>query len=95
MLRVGHEVIITFPNFGYWRNRLQIMMGNMPVSNDLPYEWYNTPNVHSCTIIDFDQFCEDNHIDVIERKVITNGHAIHFMPNWLGNLAMYRLKRSV
>lgn len=95
MLRVGHEVIITFPNFGYWRNRLQIMMGNMPVSNDLPYEWYNTPNVHLCTIIDFDQFCEDNHIDVIERKVITNGHAIHFMPNWLGNLAMYRLKRSV
>lgn len=94
MLRVGREAIVTFPNFGYWRNRFQIMTGNMPVSEDLPYEWYNTPNVHLCTIHDFDQLCADNNIAIIERKVITNGHEVKLLSNWFGNLAMYRLKRA-
>lgn len=92
MLRVGHEIIVTFPNFGYWRNRIQITNGSMPVSKTLPYQWYDTPNVHLCTIHDFDQFCKNHKITVIERKVITEGNDIHFMPNLLGNLAMYRLK---
>ena len=94
MLRVGREAIVTFPNFGYWRNRIQITAGRMPVSKILPYEWYNTPNVHLCTIHDFDQFCKNHNITVIERKVITEGKDISFMPNLLGNLAMYRLKTT-
>lgn len=94
MLRVGREVIVTFPNFGYWRNRGQILTGNMPVSKTLPYQWYDTPNVHLCTINDFDIFCKNYKITVIERKVITDGKEISFMPNLLGNLAMYRLKAS-
>lgn len=94
MLRVGREVIVTFPNFGYWRNRKQLMVGRMPVSKSLPHEWYDTPNVHLCTIHDFDALCEDHNITVIERKVITNGKDVNFMPNWLGDLAMYRLKRT-
>jgi methionine biosynthesis protein MetW len=95
MLRVGREVIVTFPNFGYWRNRLQIARGgHMPVSKDLPYQWFDTPNVHLCTINDFDQFCKNHKISVIERKVITEGNEVSFMPNLLGNLAMYRLKAS-
>ena len=92
MLRVGREVIVTFPNFGYWRNRLQITAGNMPVSKILPYEWYNTPNVHLCTINDFDEFCKKYKISILERSVITDDKAVTFMPNLLGNLAMYRLK---
>ncbi|MGB4811685.1 MAG: methionine biosynthesis protein MetW [Methylophilaceae bacterium] len=92
MLRVGREVIVTFPNFGYWRNRLQIFAGNMPVSKSLPYAWYNTPNIHLCTIHDFDNFCEQHGVIVIERKVITGGNDVRLMPNLLGNLAMYRLK---
>ena len=93
MLRVGREIIVTFPNFGYWRNRLQIASGgHMPVSKDLPYQWFDTPNVHLCTINDFDQFCKNHNISVIERKVITEGNEVSFMPNLLGNLAMYRLK---
>ena len=92
MLRVGREVIVTFPNFGYWRNRLQITAGNMPVSKILPYEWYNTPNVHLCTINDFDEFCKKYKISILERSVITDDKAVTFMPNSLGNLAMYRLK---
>jgi methionine biosynthesis protein MetW len=95
MLRVGREVIVTFPNFGYWRNRVQIASGgHMPVSKDLPYQWYDTPNVHLCTINDFDKFCNNYKISVIERKVITDGIEVSFMPNLLGNLAMYRLKAS-
>ena len=95
MLRVGREIIVTFPNFGYWRNRLQIAGGgHMPVSKDLPYQWFDTPNVHLCTINDFDQFCKNYKISVIERKVITEGNEVSFMPNLLGNLAMYRLKAS-
>lgn len=92
MLRVGREIIVTFPNFGYWRNRIQITRGNMPVSKSLPYEWFNTPNVHLCTIHDFDQFCKNHNISILERKVITDAQEISFMPNLFGNLAMYRLK---
>ena len=94
MLRVGREVIVTFPNFGYWRNRLQISNGRMPVSKTLPYQWYDTPNVHLCTINDFDQFCKNHKISILERCVITNSQTVHFMPNLLGNLAMYRLKAA-
>jgi methionine biosynthesis protein MetW len=94
MLRVGHEVIVTFPNFGYWRNRTQILTGNMPVSKILPYQWFDTPNVHLCTINDFDKFCKNHKISVLERKVITDGNQIDFMPNFLGNLAIYRLKAN-
>ncbi len=92
MLRVGQEVIVTFPNFGYWRNRIQITLGQMPVSKTLPYQWYDTPNVHLCTINDFDIFCKNHNITIMERRVITGGREINFMPNLLGNLAMYRLK---
>jgi methionine biosynthesis protein MetW len=60
MLRVGKEAIVTFPNFGYWRHRIQLIQGQMPVSKSLPYEWYNTPNIHLCTIKDFDDFCAKN-----------------------------------
>ncbi len=94
MLRVGREVIVTFPNFGYWRNRIQILSGNMPVSKILPYQWFDTPNVHLCTINDFDQFCKNHKISVLERKVITDGNQIDLMPNFLGNLAIYRLKAN-
>ncbi len=94
MLRVGREIIVTFPNFGYWRNRLQITKGRMPVSKILPYQWYDTPNVHLCTINDFDEFCKNHKITILERCVITNTKTIQFMPNLLGNLAMYRLKAA-
>ena len=94
MLRVGREIIVTFPNFGYWRNRIQITFGNMPVSKTLPYQWCDTPNVHLCTINDFDKFCKNHKITILERCVITDTKAVNFMPNLLGNLAMYRLKAS-
>lgn len=94
MLRVGQEIIVTFPNFGYWRNRIQITAGRMPVSKALPYQWFDTPNVHLCTLHDFDDFCRNHNIEILERKVITEGKEVSFMPNLLGSLAMYRLKAA-
>ncbi|QDC98170.1 methionine biosynthesis protein MetW [Candidatus Methylopumilus universalis] len=91
MLRVGKEAIVTFPNFGYWRHRIQLIQGQMPVSKSLPYEWYNTPNIHLCTIKDFDDFCAKNKIGIKERLILTHGKPIHAMPNLMGALAMYRL----
>jgi methionine biosynthesis protein MetW len=91
MLRVGREVIVTFPNFGYWRYRLQVLKGRMPVSKNLPYQWYDTPNVHLCTIKDFDRFCLDSNIQVRERLVLNDHQPVTFKPNLMGSLAMYRL----
>jgi methionine biosynthesis protein MetW len=89
MLRVGREGIVTFPNFGYWKNRLHIAAGYMPVSDNLPYQWFDTPNVHLCTIADFERFCRERRIRVVERKVLTNGAAVNVLPNLLGALAIY------
>ena len=93
MLRVGREVIVTFTNFGYWRYRFQLALaGHMPVSDNLPYQWYDTPNVHLCTIHDFDEFCRKSDIVIQERLVLNDKEAVHFMPNMMGALAMYRLR---
>lgn len=89
MLRVGLEGIVTFPNFGYWKNRLQIARGHMPVSESLPYQWFDTPNVHLCTIADFERFCRERGIRVVERKVLTRGNPVSMLPNLLGALAVY------
>ncbi len=91
MLRVGREAIVTFPNFGYWRHRMQLIAGQMPVSKSLPYAWYNTPNIHLCTIQDFDVFCAEQGIQVMQRLVMNATREIHLMPNLRGSLAMYRL----
>ncbi len=89
MLRVGREGIVTFPNFGYWKNRLEVLRGRMPVSDNLPYEWFNTPNVRLCTVADFERFCAERGIRIVERKVLTNGRPVTVFPNLLGALAVY------
>ncbi len=92
MLRVGREAIVSFPNFGRWNLRLQVALGRMPVSEDLPYQWYNTPNVHLCTIADFDAFCADHGIHVLERIVLHRGRPVAALANFLGSLAVYRVE---
>ena len=92
MLRVGRQAIVTFPNFGYWRNRWQILAGRMPVSKTLPYQWYDTPNVHLCTINDFEDFCHKHNVQILEREILTRGNKVELFPNWLGNLAVYRIQ---
>jgi methionine biosynthesis protein MetW len=94
MLRVGREVIVSFPNFGHWGARLQVLSGRMPVSEALPYEWYETPNVHHCTIVDFEDLCRRLGVRIRERLVLHQGKPVTFLPNLLGSLAMYRCTAS-
>jgi len=95
MLRVGREVIVSFPNFGRWDLRLQIALGGkMPMSSELPYQWYNTPNVHLFTIADFESFCATHGVRVLERVVLHDGRPVKSLANLLGSLAVYRLQKS-
>jgi len=92
MLRVGREAIVSFPNFGYWRARIQIAFaGHMPVSKELPYQWYDTPNVHHCTLVDFEALCTKLGIRILERVVLRDGNPVSLLPNLLGSLAVYRI----
>ncbi len=93
MLRVAKQAIVTFPNFGYWQHRLQVINGHMPVSRDLPYQWYDTPNIHLCTLKDFESFCTKLNVRILERSVIHRGHQISVLPNLFGSLAVYRVER--
>ena len=65
LLRVGKKAIVTIPNFGYWKVRVHLLMkGTMPITKNLPNEWYNTPNLHMCTIKDFVNFCNNKNIKI-------------------------------
>ena len=94
MLRVGREAIVSFPNFGHWSHRLQVLLGRMPVSRSLPFQWYNTPNVHLCTVADFDAYCEQRAFHVLGRVVLSDGERVSVLPNLLGSLAIYRFRKS-
>ena len=95
MLRVGREAIVTFPNFGHWSLRLQVVRdGRMPVSKSLPYQWYDTPNIHLFTIRDFENFCASHRIRVLERVVMHDGAPVRVLPNLRGSLAVFRFQRG-
>nr|VFK31266.1 MAG: methionine biosynthesis protein MetW [Candidatus Kentron sp. MB]VFK34784.1 MAG: methionine biosynthesis protein MetW [Candidatus Kentron sp. MB]VFK76946.1 MAG: methionine biosynthesis protein MetW [Candidatus Kentron sp. MB] len=99
MLRVGREGIVTFPNFGHWSARMQVaLQGKMPVSKTLPCPWYDTPNIHLCTVKDFEQLCKENGIHILQRAVVDVGHKenlfMQLFPNLLGEIAIYRLCKS-
>jgi methionine biosynthesis protein MetW len=91
MLRVGREAIVSFPNFGHWQARLQVLLGRMPVSKTLPYAWYDTPNVHLCTLKDFEALCARLGARILERAVLHDGRTVTFLPNLLGSIAVYRV----
>ncbi len=94
MLRVGREAVVSFPNFAYWRHRQSILNGRMPVSDSLPHQWFNTPNVRFFTIADFDALCEMNGIVVRERLAFDEGKLVLDEPNFLASVAVYRLGRA-
>ena len=99
MLRVGREGIVTFPNFGHWKSRFQLSLGGyMPVTKALPNTWYNTPNIHLCTVRDFERFCRDNNIRILQRMVVDTSHQSSFLikqlPNLLGEIALYRISKA-
>ena len=97
MLRVGDEIIVSFPNMGHWLARLQLFLqGTMPITKNLPYKWHNTPNIHLCTIKDFMIFCNKNNYEISEKYIADNKQKISFltrlMPNLFGEIATFRIK---
>ena len=99
MLRVGREAVVSFPNFAYWKNLRSVLNGRMPVSEDLPYQWYNSPNVRFFTLLDFEALCEQMALTGVERQVLDEeGQVVDADSardlNFLGSLAVYRLTRN-
>uniref|UniRef100_UPI0038B23ECF methionine biosynthesis protein MetW n=1 Tax=Spiribacter onubensis TaxID=3122420 RepID=UPI0038B23ECF len=99
MLRVGHTGIVTFPNFAYYRLRYHLAVrGRMPMSEALSYAWYETPNIHFCTIHDFEALCEELGIHILERRVLSHDFKrpllASLIPNLFGEVALYRICRA-
>lgn len=96
MLRVGKTCIITFPNFGHWRCRWYLTTkGRMPVSDFLPYTWYNTPNIHFCTFADFERLCHAQGARIEEGLAVDREHrhslGSRLWPNLMGEIGIYRI----
>lgn len=101
MLRVADEAIVSFPNFAYWKNLKSVLKGKMPVSEDLPYSWHDSPNVRFFTLADFENLCADLNIQIVEKHLLNeDGSEItppsDFSPNdmnFLTSLVVCRLGR--
>ena len=97
MLRVGEEIIVSFPNMGHWVARLQLLLGGkMPVTGNLPYKWQDTPNIHLCTIKDFMDFCKENNYEITEKYIANDKQKKNLfnkvMPNLFGEVATFRIR---
>lgn len=94
MLRVGKKAIVSFPNFAYLPIRFQLgVHGRMPVTSDLPYSWYDSPNIHLTTIKDFWKFCSDSSVKVGEVYYLGDNGRVHLLPNLLAKSALFILEQ--
>ena len=96
--RIGKTSIVTIPNFGHWKSRLGLLIkGRMPVTSPLPESWYATPNIHLCTLSDFEILCNELSITVEERVTVNsyneNKWYLSFWPNLLSASAIYKISR--
>lgn len=96
--RIGKEGIIVIPNFGHWRSRLTVLFkGKMPVTDCLPSKWYNTPNIHLCTLSDFESLCGELNVAIIEKKIInlkgSESGYLSLWPNLLGCSVIYKISK--
>lgn len=94
IVRVGRECVISFPNFAHWSHRIDILLGRMPVSRSLPFDWFNTPNVRVLTIADFEALASKIGIQIIDRLVLHDGKEVKMGANLFGSLAIYRVKSA-
>ncbi|SUZ99841.1 uncharacterized protein METZ01_LOCUS52695 [marine metagenome] len=96
--RIGHQSIIVIPNFGHWKSRLTLFLeGKMPVTESLPEKWYETPNIHLCTLTDFENLCAELNIVIEEKKILDSKGTVSTLfstwSNLLGSSVIYRLSR--
>jgi methionine biosynthesis protein MetW len=94
MLRVGRQAIVSFPNFGYWQHGFSILAGRMPVNDQIPYQWYDTPNIHLCTLADFEDLAHKLGFEIIERALFKGDKEVRFLPSWRSTLAVYRFQHQ-
>ncbi|MCZ8074932.1 MAG: methionine biosynthesis protein MetW [Burkholderiales bacterium PBB2] len=92
--RVGRIGIVSFPNFAHWANRAQVLMGRMPVTRVLPYEWYDTPNIRVGTYADFEVLARKNRLRVLDSFGIQNGQTVRTFPNLLASMAVFKFDRG-
>ncbi len=92
--RVGRMGIVSFPNFAHWPNRLQVMLGRMPVTRVLPYEWYDTPNIRVGTYADFEVLARKNRLRVLDSFGIQAGQVVRTLPNLLASMAVFKFDRG-
>ena len=94
-LRVGRKVIIGFPNFAYYRSRIQIFFqGRTPVNHSLPYEWYDTPNLHFLSICDFTGYCRKKGVAIEQRLFVSDKRQIRLLPNLFAQTAIFLISRG-
>jgi methionine biosynthesis protein MetW len=93
-LRVGKKVIVGFPNFCYITDRFQIFFrGKVPVSSSLPYEWYDTPNLHFLSIADFKEYCRKNQMTIESEAFISKNRVVRVLPNLFGEVGLFLLSK--
>ncbi|MCX8115738.1 MAG: methionine biosynthesis protein MetW, partial [Burkholderiaceae bacterium] len=92
MARVGREGIVSFPNFGYWRHAVSLLAGRMPVTPQIPYQWYDTPNIHLCTLKDFEILAAKLGLRITARAVLADGRPVTVLPSLRATLAVYRFE---
>jgi methionine biosynthesis protein MetW len=90
MTRVGREAIVSFPNFGYWPHGWSILLGRMPVTGQMPYDWHDTPNIHLCTLKDFERLSHKLGFSILERATFNDQREVKFLAGWRSTLAAYR-----
>ena len=94
LVRIGRSAIVSFPNFGHWRVRLGLALGGrMPVTNSLPVSWFETPNIHFCTIADFEALAVDMGLTVERRAGLAAGRQVALWPNLFADTGVFVLRR--
>ena len=92
MARVGRQGIVSFPNFGHWRHALSLLGGRMPVTKQIPYQWYDTPNIHLCTPKDFEILAAKLGLTITHRALLADGEPVGVLPSLRATLAVYRFE---
>ncbi len=94
-LRVGKRVVVGFPNFCYITDRFQIFFrGTVPVTSSLPYEWYDTPNLHFLSIADFLAYCKKREINIEQKAFLTGEHSVRLLPNLFAETGLFLLSKQ-
>lgn len=92
MGRVGRRGIVSFPNFGHWRHAVSLLGGRMPVTPEIPYQWYDTPNIHLCTPKDFEVLAARLGLRITDRALLAHGRPVRFLQDLRATVAVYRFE---